>query len=147
MDFYPAPHCPALAYQTRSQAWIFMILYDNSPLFHVKTYVNSKICTFEPTWNSLTSLPHTLNILRARLTTVAQLKRKYCAAEGSFNTPNQSSVWHRLCNLFLCFAGHMAAILEGHSGYSCDSLRCYWFEQDSQVANGVSRGSCCFAHR
>lgn len=33
----------------------------------------------------------------------------------------------------------MAAILDGQSGSSCDGLRCYWFEQDSQVANGISR--------
>lgn len=92
MDFYPAPHCPALAFQTRSQAWIFMILYDNSPLFHVKTYVNSQICTFEPTWNSVTTLPRILSTLRASLTTVAFRTENIVLCKTYWIT---SSVWCR----------------------------------------------------
>lgn len=92
MDFYPAPHCPALAFQTRSQAWIFMILYDNSPLFHVKTYVNSQICTFEPTWSSVSTLPRILSTLRASLTTVAFQNRKYCSVRDLLNN---IQVWCR----------------------------------------------------
>lgn len=37
--------------------WIFMILHDNFPLFHVKTYVNSEICSFKTILYSSACLP------------------------------------------------------------------------------------------
>lgn len=47
--------------QAFEYSWSF---YDNFPLFRVRTYVNSQICTFESTWNSLPSLPKVWSALR-----------------------------------------------------------------------------------
>lgn len=113
--FNSAPHHPPLAYQTRSQVCIFMILHDNSLLFHVKTYVNSEICTLKPTSNSQPQILSSPGDSKKKKNVVQLTKKKKKRKKKSLPCCLLMHLisWQRFCNSSPCFDWTYGCHFEG----------------------------------